>query len=399
MDRVEAYLAGPRGKLRFSPEIEARYHAQAVETRARHAFWAGLVALMALNLLLLANVFSREIIAQVGTRAQIADHLTSTIPSLGLLFLVRRSREPWAIDLYMASGCLLVTIGALLLNHVLTPQTRLFDAFTLVLIPIAGNIALPMSFDVAVGVSSIVAAAFSADVVARAEFSATAQQSLILVFLAGTVLTLVANYRFEHAERTNFLMLLRESLRNADVVRANEELSTASRTDFLTGLANRRDFDARLAEVLEASRREGRPVMALIADVDHFKLYNDRLGHLQGDKCLQSVAEAITESLRAGRGFAGRFGGEEFAIVLPGVDAGRAGPILEDIRASVAARRIAHPGLGKDRFLTISIGAASMNPAYPEDAASLLGRADEALYRAKRGGRDRAEIDLRAEEA
>lgn len=395
IERIDDYLANPPSFLCFDSEVETMFHSQSIETRARHAYWAGLISLLALNLLTLANVFGHEMMAAIETRSLVITHLTSTIPALGLLHIIRRSRDSRLIDLAMASGYVLVMVGALVLNRSMTPEARLFDAFTMVLIPVACNIALPMSFHVAALTSLLVAAAFSVNILSHDEFSRSARLSLILVFYAAAILTLVANYRFEFASRANFLMLLRENRRNADVVRDNLELAAASRTDFLTGLANRRDFDARFAAAVEACRLDGRPVTALLADVDHFKRFNDRLGHLEGDRCLQVVAEAISQAIEGGLGFVGRFGGEEFAVALPGMSIDRASAVVERMRANIAARKIAHPALGEDRILTISVGAASMNPAFPECATSLLSRADAALYRAKRAGRDRAEVDLR----
>jgi diguanylate cyclase (GGDEF)-like protein len=221
-----------------------------------------------------------------------------------------------------------------------------------------------------------------------------AQSTIALVNAVGAALTLVANYRFERAERTQYLNLLRENLRNHDIVRANDILSVQSRTDFLTGVLNRRAFDENFYEAFRSCRAEGRPLSVLLADIDHFKAYNDRFGHLEGDKCLIAVARAIAAAVEPGAGFAGRFGGEEFAVVLHGPGFESVPLLTERIRSALTALAIAHPG-SRSGYVTLSLGVATLNPSCPESPEDLLLRADAALYRAKRKGRDCAEFDLK----
>ena len=178
--------------------------------------------------------------------------------------------------------------------------------------------------------------------------------------------------------------------------RANAALATLSRTDFLTGLANRRHIDERFGEAVRDCRAENRPLAVLLADIDHFKAYNDRFGHLQGDDCLREVAQAIAGIVEAHGGFVGRFGGEEFVAVFSSSGFDSASAIGDRIRGAVLALAKPHAESAKSPFVTLSVGVATLNPDWPEDAQSLLRRADAALYRAKRNGRDRTELDLRA---
>lgn len=172
---------------------------------------------------------------------------------------------------------------------------------------------------------------------------------------------------------------------------ANDELETLSRTDPLTGLANRRCFMDALEAQWARSRRSSRPVALLAIDVDHFKRYNDTYGHGAGDACLQRVAALLSGSARGETDLAARPGGEEFAVLLPGVDAEAAGRVAERIRALVEkATRAVEAGLPE--AVTVSIGVAAM-PAGGEAAERLLVAADRALYRAKETGRNRVEVD------
>lgn len=170
-------------------------------------------------------------------------------------------------------------------------------------------------------------------------------------------------------------------------VEDNERLARLSNTDALTGLANRRSLDARLAEMLEQAAKEQRPVSLAMIDVDHFKRYNDHYGHQAGDECLAAVAAVLARSERAGD-LVARYGGEEFVVVLPGTDAVTARRVIDRVHAQVEAKALPHAAapLG---VVTLSIGVAGMVPAGSEDAGRLIGLADAALYKAKQGGRNR----------
>jgi diguanylate cyclase (GGDEF)-like protein len=162
--------------------------------------------------------------------------------------------------------------------------------------------------------------------------------------------------------------------------------------DGLTGLANRRSFDDRLAEEWQKAIEKGQPLALLLIDVDLFKAYNDLCGHMGGDACLRLIAKAIAETLASGLGVAARFGGEEFAVILPNTDGERALEIGESLRESVASLKLSHAGSPMG-IQTISIGVAAAVPNRSESALSLLNAADSALYRAKNLGRNRVEAN------
>ena len=168
-------------------------------------------------------------------------------------------------------------------------------------------------------------------------------------------------------------------------------LRALSATDGLTGLANRRHFDEVIRREWGRAVRERQPMTLLLMDADCFKAYNDRLGHPAGDAVLRSIAEACQGNIRRPTDVAARYGGEEFAVILPGTDGVGAGLVAEQIRASLHALGIPHPGTAWGT-VSVSIGAASFEPGAPGSPASaedLLRRADQALYTAKRTGRNR----------
>jgi diguanylate cyclase (GGDEF)-like protein len=176
---------------------------------------------------------------------------------------------------------------------------------------------------------------------------------------------------------------------NRRLQEANRALETMSELDGLTGIANRRCFDRWLLEGLTASDADGTPLGLLIADVDHFKAYNDGYGHLAGDACLREVATILADALRGTDARVARYGGEEFVVLLPGADGAAALEVAERLRAALAAQAMAHVYSATER-VTLSIGAASRPSRSPRSAEALIVAADVALYAAKRSGRDRA---------
>ncbi len=172
-----------------------------------------------------------------------------------------------------------------------------------------------------------------------------------------------------------------------------EKLAQLAREDHLTGLANRRTFDDMLGKEIERARRSQLPLALILADVDHFKSFNDRFGHPAGDDALCAVARAIEGVVRRPGDLVARFGGEEFTIILPNTNAEGAKLIAERARIAVSSLIFDHPDTGP-YGVTISLGVAMLRavqtPAETKEAiaADFVDAADKALYRAKAAGRD-----------
>lgn len=128
-------------------------------------------------------------------------------------------------------------------------------------------------------------------------------------------------------------------------------------------------------------------------DVDHFKPYNDNYGHPMGDQCLTTIADAIRETLKRPADLAVRYGGEEFMVILPDTDANGARIVGERLRAAIEARHLPHAYSSTAPVVTISVGTAARLPGPDSSPQALLDQADEALYRAKNGGRNRVESE------
>jgi diguanylate cyclase (GGDEF)-like protein/PAS domain S-box-containing protein len=172
------------------------------------------------------------------------------------------------------------------------------------------------------------------------------------------------------------------------------QLRELSRTDGLTAIPNRRAFeDALSVEWRRAMRESGASLSLALIDIDHFKRFNDEYGHPAGDDCLRLVAAAIAKTLHRPGDFAARFGGEEFALLLPNTDSNGARIIAERVREAVAGLEIPHAGNAPRQVVTISLGIAGVRSSglgkEKPDAAILVMAADSALYEAKRSGRNR----------
>jgi diguanylate cyclase (GGDEF)-like protein len=169
-------------------------------------------------------------------------------------------------------------------------------------------------------------------------------------------------------------------------VAMGRELERLARTDPLTGLGNRRRFDEHLDLEVARAARTSEPLSLLLCDVDFFKAYNDRYGHQQGDACLAQVARALEGVSRRPADLAVRYGGEEFALVLPTTDAVGATNIAQRVRAAVRDLGITHEGSPGRDCVTISVGIATVIGAWT--APEIIALADRALYAAKAAGRD-----------
>src|SRR5262249_13320643 len=180
------------------------------------------------------------------------------------------------------------------------------------------------------------------------------------------------------------LLGLSEELREA-----NERLRMLSEVDELTGLVNRRGFARVLHERIVEARQRGWPLTLVVCDVDHFKSYNDALGHVEGDACLREVGGVLQRACRRPTDLATRYGGEEFALILPNTP--RSGAMTFARALSRLMRNLgrAHPASAVAPHVTLSGGITTCVPDASTTSEGMVLRADEALYAAKRQGRDR----------
>jgi diguanylate cyclase (GGDEF)-like protein len=198
------------------------------------------------------------------------------------------------------------------------------------------------------------------------------------------ILSLNAGLELRVKERTRELMQV-----SSQLTLVNGALELLSQQDGLTGLANRRYFDACLSDQIAIARRYGRPLALVLCDVDSFKAYNDHYGHQAGDECLRRVAGALRSCCRRKSDVAARYGGEEFAVILPETGLSDAMQIAEAAKDAVAQLRIAHAKSPTAPYVSISGGIAVLLRNGNSDSVQMIMEADRCLYQAKRLGRNR----------
>ncbi|MEW7849784.1 diguanylate cyclase [Massilia aurea] len=207
----------------------------------------------------------------------------------------------------------------------------------------------------------------------------------------------VAVTPFDDAGERFCLIEIRDVSDSADRERRLLEHAEAMRArsfiDGLTGIANRRHFDVALTRELRRAQRAGSNLALLLFDIDTFKAYNDHFGHQEGDACLVKVAQEIAGILKRPGDMAARYGGEEFAAILPDTSAEQARAMAERIRAHIEGLKLPQAPAAHHGHVTLSVGVAAFDRARLNDEAALIEAADQALYAAKDGGRNRVVAD------
>jgi diguanylate cyclase (GGDEF)-like protein len=216
-----------------------------------------------------------------------------------------------------------------------------------------------------------------------------------IIFVVALVMSALDRWRYNDLQRVNADLIAAQTAL-LDIQRqlrdANAMLSELSVRDGLTGLYNRRHFDAALDTELRRAARNLKPISLLMIDVDSFKALNDGYGHQRGDDCLRQVARVLEAHPRRGYDVVARYGGEEFVLLLPDSDYAAASAIAETIRQSVFALCIENTGSTVADVVTVSVGVCCQHPHLGGGAENIVREADIAMYTAKRLGKNRVEI-------
>lgn len=198
-------------------------------------------------------------------------------------------------------------------------------------------------------------------------------------------------------EYKELLEQIKRMVRMSDIIEnklnyVRRSIDEISKIDFLTNIYNRRYFNEILIEKWKHCKKNKEYLSVLMIDVDKFKEYNDTYGHIKGDKCLQSISEAIKNVIWESKNIVSRYGGEEFIVLIPNSDSEKAKYIADNIRKNIEKLNISHEGSEEYRIVTVSIGIATNIPSGKSSPEKLINMADEALYRAKDSGRNRVSI-------
>lgn len=381
-------------RLGFDAEQESRFIAEHRRSRLRHYRVSGVVALFVYDLFLLTDKMLVPDVFDLALLIRLCVFTPLGLAALALIWWGHRwalARPAWLVEGGVTlSGMLAASsIGVILLvTH--SPLSILYRAGLLPVL-VYGNLVQRLRFRWALAFTCFVGLLYGAIVYwmpapARRYPEMEWPIGLLLLLIAGYTLTI--NFRMEWEERRRFLRAERNRELRRQLMRSHEELAAQSRQDALTGVPNRRSFDETMTGFWRDHERTGAALALLLIDVDHFKAYNDRYGHPAGDQCLRLVAQAMRGALMPWGGFLARWGGEEFAAVLPEVDAARVRGAALDLMRAVTQLQLRHEASPSGGSVTVSVGAAVARPMRSgSDFEFLLRRADAALYEAKSAGR------------
>jgi diguanylate cyclase (GGDEF)-like protein len=357
--------------LRFGGLLEKDFREFYVAHNLPRARLSGLIALIVvlavtcIDLLLGANDVGTLNTLRLGV-------LCPLLVTLGVAISVPAAQRYYTE--VVAVGVTLIGFIVIYIAHLAALSGFSYVLAGLVLVVLYGCLFLGLLFNVAVAVTAImVATHFITGIAIGLPFDALYYSTAILGGAA--VIGGIAAYNLEYALRTNFL--------------ETRLLNELAERDGMTGLYNRRIFDDYVERLWRQSRREGTGVAIIFVDIDFFKLYNDLQGHQAGDDCLKRVAKCIARGAKRPFDFAARYGGEEFVLVLYGPPDEHARSVPEQIRRDVLELAIPHAGSQVAKHVTVSVGFTVATPETSRSLAGAIQTADEALYQAKREGRNR----------
>jgi len=357
--------------LRFMDALESDFREFYVAQNLPRARLSGLIALV----LVLALTCIDLVFGMPGADKLNALRLGVLCPLL--LLLAAAISLPVARRYYteiVSVGVTLVGLVVTHISHVAALTGASYVLAGLVLVVLFGCLFLGLLFNVAIGVAVVlIGAHFVNGFAVGLPLDVLSYMSAILG--AAAVIGGIATYNLEYALRTNFLETRR--------------LNELAERDGMTGLYNRRIFDDYIHRIWRQSRRESIAVALVFVDIDYFKIFNDLYGHQAGDDCLKKVAACIARGAKRPFDFSARYGGEEFVLVLYGPPEDYAHSVSEQIRREVLELAIPHGGSQAAKFVTVSVGLSLARPDSTRSLAGAIQMADEALYQAKREGRNR----------
>ncbi len=378
----------------FSRLLERRFEADTGNARIGHLVRAGLVMMIVAD----GFIVTDWLVMPDVFEASLAVHVACSLLYCVVLLMTQRRLLPARFREALHGLAILIGLaGALALFCASHAPDSAYDSITYMLFIVAVTTVLRLRFVWASVFGGLCLLGIVGVVVLRHDIPLGVRLLLVVTTVASAAFTLYANYAIEMSQRTAYLLTLERQLAAQALQDSNAVLSALSATDWLTGVGNRRAFDAQLAQAwsraLAASGEGGAASLGLIMiDVDHFKSYNDRYGHPAGDACLCSLVGMMREQLRAGQDVLTRYGGEEFAVILPFADLSHATTAADRLRQAVEDLALPHGGEGAGDFVTISVGVATavpaLLPASHNTCEALIEAADRALYRAKHGGRN-----------
>jgi diguanylate cyclase (GGDEF)-like protein len=383
---IEQVLARRRGDLRFPPGLEAAYEAAHGAERNRAVATYLLVYMAAKLIFLLCDLTYGSHILYFALWLRLGIVVPLTLLSF---FLLRRSLPAWVHGVAAFTPLLAETALVMFMARSAPPLASDHLVFAAMIGIFAQTLLMPVPFRQATaGLAAALTCFISlCEVPLPSRFSPPLGHDTLIFVVGFSIPALYERYKRESSHRREYLLRAANRLRIDETMRANEHLQRLSSLDGLTGIFNRRYLDAALARLCKIAVEKQRSISILMIDIDHFKRLNDTAGHQHGDFCLERVAQVLQSGVRAGVDTVARYGGEEFVAILPDADETEALAIGERVREAIEAA-----GLPAEHgVVTISVGVAVLRGVGDSDLTPehLIAAADEALYAAKRSGRNR----------
>lgn len=378
LEALDAFIRSRQRGLPFPPWLEERFESDTRRRRSQRLRAAMVPNAIVYNVFLIPDWFL------VRDRFWLAVLLHATVVTpwiLAVAWLAGERSSRLVRELSTASMPIVIVLQIICTFLLTTSRDAGHYQYFVLLVVLFTNTIQRLPYRFAVVASIIIVCLQTIAIKVSGHMSGAAATVAIMTLAAAAYLTLVSNYYLERDFRRNYLHAMRDRLRHVEIDRA-------ARYDALTDLANRRFLNKRLDELWARGDDAASPVAAIMLDIDHFKAFNDRYGHVAGDACLKRVATCITAELRGGDGLAVRYGGEELMALLPKTDLARAIQVAERIRRSIEALGIPQDDNDAHDTVTASFGVAA-GPVSTMSAAEIITTADAGLYAAKRSGRNR----------
>ena len=376
-------------RLTFPPPLEDNFEADTIVRRCARLWLEGLFSIILFNLFLIADHlgdpahFRQALLIRAGIITPLALGV-----NISMLFHPPRLLRETSI----AFVACLAGLTHLFIESNVSPVASAYAPFGILAVILFANISMRLRFPYTLTITTIMVFAYL--VFLRYDTLLYPNQKIFGLFLivCTASITIVANYTLNRDERLSYLHHLHDNVLVDDLNRSNEQLLHISRSDALTGLANRHSFNQRFEQYWQDSFAQSSALSLILVDLDNFKRINDDYGHLYGDQVLKRIAHLLLEGLRIKDDFAARFGGEEFVILLPSTAQSAAIQVAERIRKLIEVAGLPPfdqiSAVLNEPSLTVSCGVATTIPSSPDGRQHLLDAADKALYDAKSSGRN-----------
>ncbi len=384
---IQAELArSPLFSQSFLRNIEERFEADLKVDRVFHVRLTAIVGLLAY---LSFSLVDQTILPDLGSVPAIFRFFVIAPGVLYGIYMARRFSARLREGFIMAA-VMVAMLGPVLFMIVSRARLSPYEMFAVLLVSTYGNLIIRLRFDCACIFTAASILCIGLMVFVRPDLPVGLLATISLASMTSAAFGLIANYQLERAQRRGFLLTLKEVLRSEQLASDREKFSELSLLDPLTGLPNRRSIELKLDELWVQRQSAGRQFALLMIDIDHFKSFNDRYGHIAGDACLAQTAEALRKAVVRKNDMVARFGGEEFVVLLDGTSMAEAALVGDRLCRAVREAAIPH-GNRPDPIdlITVSVGVAASEMLEEVSVKQeLLVIADRRLYAAKRAGRN-----------